>query len=111
MTIKDKISERQSGSRPNRSCVDHMHTLRKTIQGTRQAGLTAYCFYLGVYEVCNTACLHGFRKKPWEMELTGKMWRRKKKNYGMGEKSYDAGRGIISRYVDIFKGFHIEDVG
>ena len=40
------MSEGQAGFRPNPSCVDHMYTLGKIIQGQKNAGLTTYCFLL-----------------------------------------------------------------
>ena len=37
---EEKISEGQAGVRPNRSCIDHIYTLGKIIQGRKDAGLT-----------------------------------------------------------------------
>ena len=39
----EAFSEGQAGFRPNRICVDHVHTLGKIIQGRQDAGLTTYC--------------------------------------------------------------------
>ena len=39
---KKNKSEGQAGFKPNRSCVDHVSTLGKTIQGRKHAGLTTY---------------------------------------------------------------------
>ena len=38
---EEKISEGQAGFRPNRSCVDHVYTLGKIIQGRKDARLTS----------------------------------------------------------------------
>ena len=47
MLKKDKtMSKGQAGLRPNRSCVDHMHILRKLIDGRKNARLTTCCFFL-----------------------------------------------------------------
>ena len=43
---EEKISEGQAGFRPNRSCVDHVYTLCKIIQGRKDAGRTTYCFFM-----------------------------------------------------------------
>ena len=48
MDNEDKISEGRAGFRSNRSCVDHVHTLGKIIQGRKDAGLTTYCIFLDV---------------------------------------------------------------
>ena len=45
---EDRLSEGQGGFRPNRSCVDHVYTLGKIIQGRKDARLTTYCFFLDV---------------------------------------------------------------
>ena len=55
MLEKDgKIRERQAGFRPNRSCVNHVYTLGKVIQGRKGAGLTTYCFFLDVQKAYDT---------------------------------------------------------
>ena len=36
---EEKTSEGQAGFAPNRSCVDHMYTLGKIVQGRKDAGL------------------------------------------------------------------------
>ena len=47
MLEKDKtMSKGQAGLRPNRSCVDHMHILRKLIDGRKNARPTTCCFFL-----------------------------------------------------------------
>ena len=45
MEKEEKVGEGQAGFRPNRSCVDHVYTLGKIIQGWKDAGVTAYCFF------------------------------------------------------------------
>ena len=54
MEIEDKISEGQAGYRPNRSCVDHVCTLNKILQGGKDAGLTTYCFFLNFQKAYDT---------------------------------------------------------
>ena len=54
MEKDEKISERQAGFRPNRSCVDHVFTLGKILQGRKDAGLATYCFFLGVQKAYDT---------------------------------------------------------
>ena len=44
MEKEEKVSEGQAGFRPNHSCVDHVYTLGKIIQGRKDAGRTTYCF-------------------------------------------------------------------
>ena len=51
---KDNMSEGQAGFRPYRSCVDHVYTLGKKIQGRKDRGLTTYCFFLGVPKAYDT---------------------------------------------------------
>ena len=46
MEKQDKISEGQAGFRPNRGCVDLVYSLGKILQGRKDAGLAAYCFFL-----------------------------------------------------------------
>ena len=63
MLAKDeKISEGQAGFRPNRSCVDHVYTLGRIIQGRKDAGLTAHCFFLDI-QAYDTVWRNGLRKK------------------------------------------------
>ena len=47
MKEKDGIREGEAAFGPNHSCVDHVNTLGKRIQGTRgeDVGLTEYCFF------------------------------------------------------------------
>ena len=45
---EEQISDGQAGFTPNRSCVDHVYTLGKIIQGRKDAGRTTYCFFLDV---------------------------------------------------------------
>ena len=54
MEKEDKISEGQAGFRPNRSCADHVYTLGEMIEGRQNAGLTTYCFFLGVQKAYDT---------------------------------------------------------
>ena len=72
---EDNISEGQAGFRPNRSCVDHIYTLGKIIQGRKDAGLKAYCFFLDVQKAYDTVWRNGLWKKLWETGIRGKMWR------------------------------------
>ena len=46
MEKEEKVREGQAGFRPNRSCVDHVYTLCKIIQGRKDAGRTTYCFFM-----------------------------------------------------------------
>ena len=48
MEEERRISEGQAGFRPNRSCVDHVHTMSKIIKGRENAGLTTHCFFLDI---------------------------------------------------------------
>ena len=52
----EKISEGQAGFRPNRSCVDHVYTLGRIIQGRKDAGLTTHCFFLNVQKAYLWQC-------------------------------------------------------
>ena len=76
---KDEIiSEGQAGFRPNRSCVDHVYTLGKIIQGRKDAGLTTYCLYclfLDVRKAYDAVWRNGLGKNMWEIGIRGKMWR------------------------------------
>ena len=53
MEEEDIISEGQAGPRPNRSCVDHIYTFGKLIQGRTYAGLTMECFFLDIQKACD----------------------------------------------------------
>ena len=53
MEKEEKTSEGQAGFRPNRSCVDHVYTLGKIIQG-RKEGQTTYCFFLDAQKAYDT---------------------------------------------------------
>ena len=44
MEKEEKIREGHAGFRLNRSCVDHVHTLGKIIQGRKDAGRTTELF-------------------------------------------------------------------
>ena len=46
--MRDTLSEGQAGFGPNHSCIDHVCTLGKILQGRKEAGLTTYCFFLHV---------------------------------------------------------------
>ena len=65
-----KLSERQAGFRPNRSCVDHVYTLGKIIQGKKHAGLATYRLFPGVQKACDTVCRNGLWKKLCEIDNT-----------------------------------------
>ena len=54
MEKEEKISEGQTGFRPNRRCVDHVYTLGNLIQGRKDAGLATYCLYIHVQKACDT---------------------------------------------------------
>ena len=60
MEKEDNICEGQAGFRPNRSCVDHMYTLDKIIQGRKDEGLPLYCFFL---DVCTEGLQHSMEKR------------------------------------------------
>ena len=79
MEKEEKTSEGQAGFRPNRSCVDHVYTLGKIIQGRKDAGRTTYCFFLDVQKAYDTVWSNGLWKKLWETGIRGKMWRMMKK--------------------------------
>ena len=79
MEKEEKISEGQAGFRPNHSCVDHVYTLGKIIQGRKDAGRTTYCFFLDVQKAYDTVWSNGLWKKLWETGIRGKMWRMMKK--------------------------------
>ena len=100
---KQKISEGQAGFRPDRSCVDHVYTLSKIIQGRKDAGRTTYCFFLDVQKAYDTVWRNGLWKKMWDIGIRGKMWRMLKK---MTECTRSAVMldGEISKYVDILQG-------
>ena len=72
------MNEGQSGFRPNRSCVNHVYTLGKTVQGRKGAGLTTYYFFLDVQKAYDTVWRNGFWKNLWEIGIREKMWRRMK---------------------------------
>ena len=103
MEKEGKVSEGQAGFRPNRSCVDHVYTLGKIIQGRKDAGLTTYCFFLDVQKAYDTVWRNGLWKKLWEIGIRGKMWRMMK---SMTECARSAVMldGEISNYVDILQG-------
>ena len=55
MEKEEKISEGQAGFRPSRSCVDRVYAVSKIIQGRKDAGLTAFCLFLGVQKACDNS--------------------------------------------------------
>ena len=63
----DTISEGQAGFEPNRSCVYHVHTLGKILQGRKDTGLTTYFFFLHVQNAYDTVWRSGLWKKLWEI--------------------------------------------
>ena len=99
------MSKGQPGLRPNRNCVDHMHILRKLIDGRKNARLTTCCFFLdtgrqkaddnyggmGCGKICgkfrsgcffldgqksyDTGWRNGLWKNTWEIGIGGKVWR------------------------------------
>ena len=93
---EDKISEGQAGLRPNRSCVAHVHTLGKIIQGRKDAGQTTYWLFPDVQKAYDTVWRHGLLETPWEMGIRGNMWGIDEKYDGMCEKCCGAGRGSIA---------------
>ena len=99
----EKISGGQAGFRPYRSCVDHVYTLGKIIQGRKDAGLTTYCFFLDVQKAYGTLWRNGMLKNMWETGIRGKMWRMMK---SMTECARSAVMldGEISIYVEILQG-------
>ena len=71
MLEKDKeMSEGQAGFRPNPSCVDHVYTLRKIIQGRKDAGLTTYCFFLDVQKAYDAVWMNMLWRM-WEIGIRG----------------------------------------
>ena len=50
----ERIVEGHAGLRPNSSCVDHVYTLGKIVQGRKDAGRTTYCFFLDVQKAHDT---------------------------------------------------------
>ena len=63
MEKEEIISEGQAGFRPNRSCVDHVYTLGKIIQGRKDVGRTTYCLFLDVQKAYDTLWRNRFWKK------------------------------------------------
>ena len=60
---EEKISVGQADFRTNSSCVDHVYTSGKIIQGRKDAGLTPYCFFLDVQKAYDTVWRSGLWKK------------------------------------------------
>ena len=100
---EENISEEQAGFRPNRSCIDHIHTLGKIIQGRKDAGLKTYCFFLDVQKAYDTVWRNGLWKNLWETGIKGRMWRMVK---NMTERAKSAIKldGKTSKYFDILQG-------
>ena len=72
---RDKMSEGHAGFRPSCSCVDHVCTSGKIIQGGKDAGLTKYCLFL---RGCTEGPRYGMEKwtvEMWGIGIRGKMWR------------------------------------
>ena len=99
----EKTSDGQAGYRSDRSCVDHVYTLGKIIQGRKDAALTTYCFFLDVQKAYDTVWRNGLWKKLREIEIRVKMWRIMKK---MTECTRSAVMldGEISKDVNISQG-------
>ena len=57
-----KVSEERAGFRSNSTCVDHVHTLGKLIQGRKDAGLTTYCTFPDVQKAYGTV----WRSRLWK---------------------------------------------
>ena len=91
MEKEEKTSEGQAGIRPNRSCVDHVYTLGKIIQGRKDAGLTTYCLFLDVQKAYDS-----MEKWVAEKAVCGKLGSEEIRGeriiffYGMCEKYFDA---------------------
>ena len=75
MEKEDSISEGQAGFGPNRSCVDHVYTLGKIIQGRKDAGLTTGCFFLYARKAYDAVWRKGLWKKLWEVEIRRRLWK------------------------------------
>ena len=103
MENNDKISEGQAGLRPNRSCVDHVDTLGKMIQGREDAGQTTYCFFLDVPKAYDTVWKNGLLEKVSEIGIREKMWRMMKDMTECARCAVMLG-GKISKYADIAQG-------
>ena len=90
---EEKISEGQAGF--SHSCVDHVYTLGKIIQGRKDAGLTTYGFFLDVQRP-TTVWRNG-------QKVVGSWDQKKDVENGeeddrMCEKCHDARRGNIERF-------------
>ena len=104
MWEKDKMtSEERAGLRPNRSCVDHVYTSGKIIQGRKDAGLTTYSFFLDVQKAYYTVSGNGLSGKMWGIGIRGKIRRLMKKiaQCVRGDVMLD---GETSKYVAILLG-------
>ena len=80
-----------------------MYTSGKIIQGGKDAGLTTYCFFVGVQKAYVTVVGNGLWKKLWEIGIRGKMWRMMK-NMTECARSAVMLDGEKSKCVDILQG-------
>ena len=80
-----------------------MYTLRKVIQGRKDAGLPTYCFFLDVQKADDTVWRNGFWKNMSEIGVRGKI-RRIMKNITKCATSAVMLDGEIPKYVDILQG-------
>ena len=98
-----RISEGQAGFRIKRSCVDHVYTVGRIIQGRKQAKLPTYCFFLDVQKAYDTVWRNGLWKQLSKYGINGKMWRMLKR---MTEctKSAVMLDGDLSEFFDIEQG-------
>ena len=105
MEKEDKRSEGRARFRPNRSCVDHVYTFGKILQGRKDAGLATHWFFLDVQKAHDTARINGLWEKLWEMGIREKMWRMMK-NITECARSAVMLDGEITTEVDILKELH-----
>ena len=75
------------------------------MQGSKDGGLTTYCFFLYVQKACDTVWRNELRKNMWEIGIRGKMWRMMKILTECA-RSVVMLDGEISKYVDIHKVLH-----
>ena len=73
MGKEQKISQGQAGFRPDRSCVDHVYTVRKVIQGRNDTRLITYCFVQDVQKAYDAVRRNGLWKKLRGVRMIGKI--------------------------------------
>ena len=96
----EKISEGRAGFRSNRSCIDHVYTVGKILQGRKEAGRTTHCSFLDVHKAYDTLGRNGWWKNMWGIGIRGKVWRMMK-NITECARSAVMQDGEICKHVDI----------